>query len=141
MRLRAAPAHQGFQATRAELLVEISQPRTFEYGSSPETATASLGLLDCQITERRGAGMPVALIGRAVGCRLGEANDATPAMGTAIRPPYRTAKSRARRPRRRQPPFLRRVRIRGYKSIAFCDVTLEPLTVLVGRTRRGRATS
>ena len=32
-----------------------------------------------------------------------------------------------------KPPFLRRVRIRGYKSIAFCDVTLEPLTILVGR--------
>ena len=31
-----------------------------------------------------------------------------------------------------KPPFLRRVQIRGYKSIAFCDVTLEPLTLLVG---------
>src|SRR2546421_12553512 len=37
------------------------------------------------------------------------------------------------------PPFLRRVRIRGYKSIAFCDVTLEPLTVLVGRNAAGKS--
>src|SRR4051812_43782798 len=36
-------------------------------------------------------------------------------------------------------PFLRRVRIRGYKSIAFCDVTLEPLTVLVGRNASGKS--
>src|ERR1019366_4141188 len=36
-------------------------------------------------------------------------------------------------------PFLRRVRIRGYKSIAFCDVTLEPLTVLVGRNGAGKS--
>lgn len=35
--------------------------------------------------------------------------------------------------------FLRRVRIRGYKSIAFCDVTLEPLTVLVGRNGCGKS--
>lgn len=38
-----------------------------------------------------------------------------------------------------KPPFLRRVRIRGYKSIAFCDVTLEPLTVLVGRNGAGKS--
>jgi hypothetical protein len=38
-----------------------------------------------------------------------------------------------------KPPFLRRVRIRGYKSIAFCDVTLEPLTVLVGRNGSGKS--
>src|SRR5213080_4734064 len=37
------------------------------------------------------------------------------------------------------PPFLRRVRIRGYKSIAFCDVTLEPLTILVGRNASGKS--
>src|SRR5437879_8823906 len=37
------------------------------------------------------------------------------------------------------PPFLRRVRIRGYKSIAFCDVTLEPLTILVGRNATGKS--
>ena len=36
-------------------------------------------------------------------------------------------------------PFLRRVRIRGYKSIEFCDVTLEPLTVLVGRNASGKS--
>src|SRR4051794_25445086 len=40
---------------------------------------------------------------------------------------------------RSKPPFLRRVRIRGYKSIAFCDVTLEPLTVLVGRNASGKS--
>src|SRR5439155_24581090 len=37
------------------------------------------------------------------------------------------------------PPFLRRVRIRGYKSIAFCDMTLAPLTVLVGRNASGKS--
>src|SRR5713101_7345829 len=37
------------------------------------------------------------------------------------------------------PPFLCRVRIRGYKSIAFCDVTLEPLTILVGRNGSGKS--
>src|SRR3954449_9910779 len=36
-------------------------------------------------------------------------------------------------------PFLRRVRIRGYKSIAFCDVTLQPLTILVGRNASGKS--
>src|SRR5437879_10391736 len=36
-------------------------------------------------------------------------------------------------------PFLRRVRIRSYKSIAFCDVTLEPLTILVGRNASGKS--
>ncbi|MCI0464086.1 MAG: AAA family ATPase [Gemmataceae bacterium] len=40
---------------------------------------------------------------------------------------------------RTNPPFLRRVRIRGYKSIAFCDVTLEPLTILVGRNASGKS--
>ncbi len=38
-----------------------------------------------------------------------------------------------------KPPFLRRVRICGYKSIAFCDVTLEPLTILVGRNASGKS--
>src|SRR5947207_14750822 len=38
-----------------------------------------------------------------------------------------------------KPPFLRRVRIRGYKSIAFCDVSLEPLTILVGRNAAGKS--
>jgi predicted ATPase len=37
------------------------------------------------------------------------------------------------------PPFLRRVRIRGYKSIAFCDVKLHPLTILVGRNAAGKS--
>jgi predicted ATPase len=36
-------------------------------------------------------------------------------------------------------PFLRRVRIRGYRSIAFCDVALAPLTVLVGRNAAGKS--
>src|SRR5437762_5713597 len=38
-----------------------------------------------------------------------------------------------------KPPFLRRVRIGGYKGIAFCDVTLEPLTILVGRNASGKS--
>lgn len=40
---------------------------------------------------------------------------------------------------RTKPPFLRRVRIRGYKSIAFCDVELEPLTILLGRNAAGKS--
>src|SRR5205807_3058480 len=38
-----------------------------------------------------------------------------------------------------KPPFLRRVLIRGYKSIAFCDVALDPLTILVGRNASGKS--
>lgn len=38
-----------------------------------------------------------------------------------------------------KPPFLRRVQIQGYKSIEFCDVTFEPLTVLVGRNASGKS--
>lgn len=38
-----------------------------------------------------------------------------------------------------KPPFLRRVRIQGYKSIAFCDVPLQPLTILVGRNAAGKS--
>lgn len=38
-----------------------------------------------------------------------------------------------------KPPFLRRVRIKGYKSIAFCDVQLQPLTLLVGRNGAGKS--
>src|SRR5438094_4837877 len=38
-----------------------------------------------------------------------------------------------------EPPFLRRVRLRGYKSIAFCDVALQPLTILVGRNGVGKS--
>ena len=38
-----------------------------------------------------------------------------------------------------KPPFLRRVRIRGYKSIAFCDVSWQPLTILVGRNGSGKS--
>jgi predicted ATPase len=40
---------------------------------------------------------------------------------------------------RTKPPFLRRVRMRGYKSIAFCDVDLQPLTILVGRNASGKS--
>src|SRR5260370_11422255 len=40
---------------------------------------------------------------------------------------------------RSKPPFVRRVQMRGYKSIAFCDVTLEPLTILVGRNAAGKS--
>src|SRR3954468_24013543 len=40
---------------------------------------------------------------------------------------------------RTKPPFLRRVRIRGYKSIAFCDIRLQPLTILVGRNAAGKS--
>jgi predicted ATPase len=36
-------------------------------------------------------------------------------------------------------PFLRRVRIHNYKSIGSCDVTLAPLTVLVGRNGSGKS--
>ena len=38
-----------------------------------------------------------------------------------------------------KPAFLKRVQIRNYKSIAFCDVTLEPLTLLVGRNGSGKS--
>ncbi len=38
-----------------------------------------------------------------------------------------------------KPAFIRRVRIRGYKSIAFCDVPLQPLTILVGRNAAGKS--
>ena len=37
------------------------------------------------------------------------------------------------------PPFLRRVRLRGFKSIGFCDVRLHPLTILVGRNAAGKS--
>lgn len=37
------------------------------------------------------------------------------------------------------PPFLRRVQIRGYKSMAFCNVRLQPLTILVGRNAAGKS--
>jgi predicted ATPase len=40
---------------------------------------------------------------------------------------------------RTKPAFLRRVRIRGYKSLASCDVPLQPLTVLVGRNGSGKS--
>lgn len=40
---------------------------------------------------------------------------------------------------RTKPPFLRPVRIQGYKSIASCNVMLEPLTILVGRNASGKS--
>jgi predicted ATPase len=40
---------------------------------------------------------------------------------------------------RTKPPFLRRIRIKGYKSLALCDVYLQPLTVLVGRNGSGKS--
>lgn len=35
-------------------------------------------------------------------------------------------------------PFVRRVRVRGFRSIAECDVSLEPLTVLLGFNASGK---
>lgn len=37
------------------------------------------------------------------------------------------------------PPFLRRVRIRNYKSIGLCALSLRPLTILVGRNGSGKS--
>lgn len=37
------------------------------------------------------------------------------------------------------PPFLQRVRLRNYKSIGGCDVSLRPLTILVGRNGSGKS--
>lgn len=36
-------------------------------------------------------------------------------------------------------PFVRRLRVKGYRSIARCDVALEPLTVLVGFNASGKS--
>jgi AAA15 family ATPase/GTPase len=36
-------------------------------------------------------------------------------------------------------PFIRRVRIKNYKSIAVCDVSLGPLTVLLGLNAAGKS--
>jgi predicted ATPase len=51
-------------------------------------------------------------------------SDPPPANGPAAAPPV---------------PFLKRVRIRNYKSIASCDVELGALTVLVGRNGSGKS--
>src|SRR5438874_619147 len=40
---------------------------------------------------------------------------------------------------RRPEVLLRRVKLRNYKSIPFCDVTLGPLTVLVGHNGSGKS--
>lgn len=37
------------------------------------------------------------------------------------------------------PPFINRVRLRNYRSIAACDVPLEPLTILVGSNGSGKS--
>jgi predicted ATPase len=50
-----------------------------------------------------------------------------------------TQREEERLDERSKPPFLRRVRIKGYKSIAFCDVPLHPLTILVGRNGSGKS--
>lgn len=39
----------------------------------------------------------------------------------------------------RRPPFIRRVRIRNYRSIAECDLRLGPLVALVGRNGSGKS--
>jgi predicted ATPase len=36
-------------------------------------------------------------------------------------------------------PFLKRIKIRNFKSIAYCDVELGPLTILVGRNGSGKS--
>lgn len=38
-------------------------------------------------------------------------------------------------------PFVRRVRVRNYRSIADCDMTLGPLTVLPGFNASGKSDS
>lgn len=38
-----------------------------------------------------------------------------------------------------RPPFITRVRLRNYRSIAGCDVSLEPLTILVGPNGSGKS--
>lgn len=38
-----------------------------------------------------------------------------------------------------RPSFVRRVRIRNYKSVGKCDVELHPLTLLVGRNGSGKS--
>lgn len=37
------------------------------------------------------------------------------------------------------PPFITRVRLRNFRSIAACDVSLEPLTILVGSNGSGKS--
>ena len=38
-----------------------------------------------------------------------------------------------------KPPFIHRVKLRNYKSIARCDVALGPLAILVGPNRSGKS--
>lgn len=42
-------------------------------------------------------------------------------------------------PIKHKPAFLKRVQIRNYKSIEFCDVKLEPLTVFIGKNGCGKS--
>lgn len=42
-------------------------------------------------------------------------------------------------PNENREPFLRRVVLKNYKSIGKCDITLHPLTVLVGRNGAGKS--
>jgi AAA15 family ATPase/GTPase len=37
------------------------------------------------------------------------------------------------------PPFISRVRLKNYTSIAECDVRLGPLTILIGPNRTGKS--
>jgi AAA15 family ATPase/GTPase len=39
----------------------------------------------------------------------------------------------------RREPFISRVRLKNYKSIAECDVRLGPLTVLIGTNDSGKS--
>ncbi len=50
-----------------------------------------------------------------------------------------TERTSDRADERTKPPFLRRARIQGYKSIALCDVSLQPMTILVGRNGSGKS--
>ncbi len=38
-----------------------------------------------------------------------------------------------------KPPFINRVKLRNYKSIAQCDVSLGPLAILVGPNGSGKS--
>ena len=56
-------------------------------------------------------------------------------MATDLHPPGENATVA-----RQLPPFwITRVRIENYKSIKFCDVTLEPFTIFVGRNGAGKS--
>src|SRR5579884_891277 len=50
-----------------------------------------------------------------------------------------TQQAAERREPRRSVPFITRVRLRNYRSIAECDVRLGPLTVLAGPNGTGKS--